>query len=170
MTNPSFGAPPGPTIAVTSTPANPEPGEAITFTATLTPPTAPPACNTQASPQTCYPSGSVSWKFTSTSGIPPQPCTPTTLTPTGGNASAATCVIPGSQVAAGTYQVAVGDSGDPAYGPASALGATHLCPKSHDDRDHDSYEPHRRRTNDFHRDSRWSGFGDPANGCSNLGF
>ena len=50
VTNPSFGAPPGPTIAVTSTPANPEPGEAITFTATLTPPTAPPACNTQASP------------------------------------------------------------------------------------------------------------------------
>ena len=122
------GAPSGPSIALASSPSTLEPGVAITFTATLTP-GSPAACNTQVSPATCYPSGTLSWTFTSTNGISPQPCTsPTPVSEVGtSNQSSGSCTIPGSQVTAGTYQVSVSYSGDPAYGAAAASSSVTLA-------------------------------------------
>ena len=119
VTDPNYGAPPGPTITMTLTsPLPPEPGESIAFTATLNP-GALAACGT------CYPTGTLSWEFTSTTGISSQPCsTATPLSEVGvTTSSSASCTIPGTQVAAGTYQVTTRYSGDPAYGSASGMGS-----------------------------------------------
>ena len=119
ITNPAFGAPPGPTIAAaTASPSSPLPGQQITLTTSLTP-GSPPACSTQVSPNTCYPSGTVSWTITGISGSQPCASTPISPPPVGSNVSTSTCVIPGSQVVAGTYQIVIRYQGDPAYGPAT---------------------------------------------------
>jgi hypothetical protein len=132
ITNPSFGPPPGPAITVTSSPAVPEPGQPITFTATLT--GSPSVCNTQAGTPTCYPTGALNWNFTGTTGIPPQPCPsapPQQVVEVGtGPSSSASCTISASQVAVGTYQVAVNYSGDPAYGPANGTGSATVLPQT----------------------------------------
>jgi type II secretory pathway pseudopilin PulG len=116
VTNPTYSTPPGPVVTVKTPVTTPVPGQPITFTATLVPGLSQ------------VPTGFVSWNFTGTSGIPPQPCpSGSALTPTGvGNTAAATCTIPGLQVAAGSYQVDATYSGDTNYGPATGLGLVNV--------------------------------------------
>jgi hypothetical protein len=116
VTDPTYGAPPGPALAVAATTPSPVPGQSVTFSATLT--GSASTCG-----GVCYPTGTVTWNFTSTGGtISPSPC-PATIPAGSGYTSVTTCTIPASQVTAGTYLAAVSYSGDDNYGPANGQGS-----------------------------------------------
>ena len=80
------------TTAVTSTPANPAPGDTITFTATVSGNPALPGV---------APGGTVKWTFSNNSPGAPS-CNDSTLTP-GTTSSMATCMVPNA--ALGTYKI-----------------------------------------------------------------
>jgi len=97
------------TVLVTSAPANPVLGNALTFTATIIPPTS----------TTPRPAGTVSWAFTPTPGNPSCPNS-TNLGGGAGNTATATCTVTNAQVA--NYDVTAAYTGTN-YSDGSGSGA-----------------------------------------------
>lgn len=123
VTNPAYSVPPGPAMTVTAappcSPANPTPGQQITFCASTT------------ESNGNVPTGTISWVISGSAT--PVACSNANSTgpPTSNGTTATwTCVLAASLVGANTYQAVAYFSGDVNYGPSTATGSVTVAPFS----------------------------------------